>query len=95
MNYFDLQQLAGAALGMNEVQTDAIIDGNEDFDTPLTEKFGIDFEQFSEVAQALLPLTPTVQSPLTGTIIHAFVRQLGDGKFLAIAKMKAKEQPRP
>lgn len=94
MDYFDLQLLAGAALGLTEEQTDAIIDDDEDFDTPLMEKFGVDFDQFAEVASALMPLTPTVQSPLSGEVSHAFVRQLGGGNCVAIAKMKAKEQPK-
>lgn len=93
MDYFDLQLLAGAALGLTEEQTDEIINDDEDFDTPLMEKFGVDFEQFSEVASALIHLTPTVQSPLTGKVSHAFVRQLGGGNCVAIAKIDAKEQP--
>ncbi|MBO2552630.1 hypothetical protein I6M38_11630 [Shewanella algae] len=93
MDYFDAQLLAGAALGLTEEQTDEIIDGDEDFDTPLIEKFGVDLEQFGDIANALLPLTPLVSSPLTNVSYHAFVRQLGDGNFLAIVKQKAAEQP--
>ncbi|EGG0282950.1 hypothetical protein ACWAOL_004510 [Vibrio parahaemolyticus] len=94
MDYFDTQLLAGAALGLTEEQTDDIINDDEDFDSPLLEKFGVDLEQFGAIAEALLPLTPTVQSPLTGTVSHAFVRQLGGGNCLAIVKMDAKEQPK-
>lgn len=93
MDYFDLQCLAGAALGLTEEQTDKIMDDDEDFDTPLMDKFGVDFEQFSEIAKALITLTPTVQSPLTGKVSHAFVRQLGGGNCVAIAKIDAAEQP--
>ncbi|EKO3874649.1 hypothetical protein P0F29_003290 [Vibrio metschnikovii] len=93
MDYLDLQMLAGAALGLTEDQTEDIIDDNEDFDTPLLEKFGVDLEQFGKIAWALLHLTPTVQSPLSGKVSHAFVRQMGNGHFLAIAQVLADEQP--
>lgn len=76
MDYLDLQMLAGAALGMTEEQTEAIINDDENFDDPLLEKFGVDLEQFGEIAEALLPFTPTLRSELTETIYHAFVRQM-------------------
>ncbi|MFP8968550.1 hypothetical protein ACKC9G_18355 [Pokkaliibacter sp. CJK22405] len=94
MHIVELQELAGAALGLTEEQTDAIFEDDEDFDSPLIEKFGIDFDQFCNVVEALLPLTPTLQSPLTDAVYHAFVRQLGAGDCRAIVKMKAKEQPK-
>lgn len=90
MDYFDLQMLAGAALGLTEEQTEAIINDDEDFDSPLFDKFGIDLEMFGKVASALLPLTPTVNSPLSGKTYHAFVRQLGEGDYIAIVKQDAK-----
>ncbi|MGL4602232.1 MAG: hypothetical protein ACRCVE_12340 [Plesiomonas sp.] len=93
MDYLELQELAGAALGMTEQQVEDIINNDEDFDTPLIEKFGVDLEQFGNIAEALLPLTPTVMSGLTNTVYHAFVLQLGEGNCRAIVKMKAKEQP--
>lgn len=86
MDYFDLQMLAGAALGLTEEQTEAIINDDEDFDSLLIEKFGIGFEEFGEVAKALLPLTPTVGSELSGRVYHAFVRQFGNGDCVAIVK---------
>lgn len=89
MDYFDLQMLAGAALGLTEEQTDDIINDDEDFDSPLLEKFGVDIEQFGDIAKALLPLTPTIMSPMTNTIYHAFGRQIGGGTFCAITKTKA------
>lgn len=93
MDYFDIQLLAGAALGLTEEQTDEIINDDEDFDTPLMEKFGVDLEQFGEIANALLPLTPVVSSPLTKVNYHAFVRHLGEGVMLAVVKQKAAIQP--
>lgn len=94
MNYLDLQMLAGAALNLTEEQTDEIIDDDdENFDTLLLEKFGVDLEQFGQIASALLPFTPTLHAELTNTVYHAFVRQMGDGSCIAIVKQKAKEQP--
>lgn len=94
MDYLDLQILAGAALNLTEEQTEEIINDDEDFDTPLLEKFGVDLEQFGEIASALLPFTPTLHSELTKTVYHAFVRQMGGGSCMAIVKQKAKEQPK-
>lgn len=90
MDYFDLQMLAGAALGLTEEQTEAIINDDEDFDSLLIEKFGVDLDMFGEIASALLLLTPTVNSPLSGMAYHAFVRQLGEGDYIAIVKQDAK-----
>lgn len=83
-----MQELAGAALGLTEDQTEDIINGDEDFDTPLLEKFNVDFEQFSNVAEALLKLTPVLKSPLSGDLDHAFVKQV-EGGYLAIIKTPA------
>ncbi|EJL6420001.1 TPA: hypothetical protein SLZ57_003512 [Vibrio cholerae] len=89
LSLLDIEMLAGAALGLTEEQTENIINDDEDFDSPLLEKFGVDLEQFGDIAQALLPFTPTVQSGLSGVVYHAFVRQLGKGDFMAIAKVPA------
>ncbi|WP_345861253.1 hypothetical protein [Shewanella algae] len=88
MRYWEVQELAGAALGLTEDQTEDIINGDEDFDTPLLEKFNVDFEQFSNVAEALLKLTPVLKSPLSGDLDHAFVKQVKGG-YLAIIKTPA------
>lgn len=67
---FDLQEMAGLVCGLTSEQTDAIIDDDEDFDSPLLDKLGVDFEQFSNVAEAILNsghLTLGL-SPLTGTV---------------------------
>ena len=87
MNYFESQMLAGAALGLTEDQTDAIIDDDEDFDSPLMAKFGVDLEQFTKIAEALLPLTPMVESERTKEVFHAFGRRMGSG-WLAITRKK-------
>ncbi|HFS8442622.1 TPA: hypothetical protein ACH2LO_000654 [Vibrio cholerae] len=91
MDLFDIQRLAGAVLGLTDDETDDVIDTNEDFDTPLLEKFGIDLDTFGNVAEALLPLTPMISSPLTKTVYHAFVRHLGNGDCMAICKSQVKQ----
>lgn len=88
MRYWDLQELAGAALGLTEEQIEEIINGDEDFDTPLLEKFDVDFAQFSGVAEALLKLTPVLTSPLSDERYHAFVKQAKEGS-IAIIKTPA------
>ncbi len=93
-SYWDYQELAGAALGLTEEQTAEIINDDEDFDTPLMNKFGVDFEQFMAVAEALLKLTPTVQSAITKDVKNAFVRQLGGGNCCAIVQQQYIE-PKP
>jgi hypothetical protein len=50
-----------------------------------TRKFDIGFEEFSKVISVLLPLTPVVESALTGKKYHAFIK---DG--LALVKQEAK-----
>lgn len=74
-----MQELAGAALGLTEEQTAEIINGDEDFDTPLLDKFDVDFEQFSRVAESLLKLTPVLKSELSGGLNHCFVRKTDCG----------------
>lgn len=91
MDYYDLQMLAGAVLNLTEDQIDEIIDNGEDFDTPLLEKFSVDFEQFIEVTLALLPLTPVIRSAITKDFYHAFVNQLENGDSIAIVKQKVRK----
>lgn len=62
MHILEMQELAGAALGLTEDQTEEILNADEDFDTPLLEKIGVDFEQFCSVAEALIKLTPMLHS---------------------------------
>lgn len=87
MNHFDSQMLAGAVLGMTEDQIEVILDDDEDFDSPLMKKFGVDLEQFTKIAEALLPLTPVVSSELSKQFYHAFGREM-EGAWFAIVKQK-------
>ena len=53
-----------------------------------TRLFDVDFDQFSNVAEALLKLTPVIKSQLSGEYNHAFVRKI-EGGYLAIIKTPA------
>lgn len=88
MRHWEIQELAGAAMGWTEEQTKELINGDEDFDTPLLETLGVDFQQFSKVAEALLKLTPVVTSQVSDSREHAFVKQV-EGGYIAIIKAPA------
>ncbi len=92
MGYLDDMALAGAILGFSEEKTDEMMDSGSDFDELLYERFGVDLEMFSKIADALLEFTPTVSSPLTGKVSHAFVRQMGGGNCCAIVQREASPQ---
>ncbi|MBT2054921.1 hypothetical protein KKZ69_11580 [Enterobacter hormaechei subsp. hoffmannii] len=80
MNYFDIEELLSAMYGITDEQR------NEDFDFDelCYEKFEIGFEEFMKIISVLLPLTPVVESALTGRKYHAFIK---DG--LALVKQEA------
>lgn len=86
MNYWDAQQLVGAALGLTEEAFEKIIDEDESqLDDLLFEKFEVDFDQFMKIATALLNLTPLVESAITKELHHAFVRRDKHG-YIAIVQ---------
>ncbi|EJM0750737.1 hypothetical protein NNQ81_001980 [Salmonella enterica] len=80
MNYFDIEELLSAMYGISDEQRN----DDFDFDELCYEKFEIGFEEFMKVILALLPLTPVVESALTGRKYHAFIK---DG--LALVKQEA------
>lgn len=85
--YWDIQQLAAYATGMTEDQYSEFLNNDGDFDELLHEKFEIEFEQFSKVAEALLLLTPKVQAGISGDVYHAFVN---DGAMVLRTKVEPK-----
>lgn len=68
LDHFDLQELAGLVCGMTDKESDAVINDDEDFCTPLLNKLGVDFEQFSQVASALINNLNLGFSPMTERI---------------------------
>lgn len=93
IQYWEIQELALFAMGKTEDQVTEIIDndgeGEKDIDTLIYEKFDVDFDQFAKIAEALLKLTPCVESPLSGRVSHAFVRNVTGG-MVAIVSQEAK-----
>ncbi|WP_270818319.1 hypothetical protein [Aeromonas sp. Y318-3] len=80
MDILDRQTLAAAVLGLTDDRLEAIMNGDEDFDTPLMERFGVDLDTFGGIAEALILLTAPVSCDQDGNQIHAFVRN--EGTFL-------------
>ncbi|TND52030.1 hypothetical protein CF123_18100 [Aeromonas veronii] len=80
MDILDRQTLAAAVLGLTDDQLEAIMNGDEDFDTPLMERFGVDLDAFGGIAEALILLTAPVGCDQDGNQLHAFVRN--EGTFL-------------
>lgn len=74
MRYWAMQELASTVLGYSEEQHEELLNGDQDFDSPLIEEFGCDFDQFSALAEKLLSLTPVVQKALSKEKVHAFVK---------------------
>ena len=87
MNYYDLQELACAILGLDY---DKLVDNGEEdeIDNALYDKFEISIEQLGDLVKALLPLTMPLQSPLTKDWHYCFGKE-EDGLWCAIVKMKA------
>ena len=74
MNYWDVQELACAVLGLN--YDELVDDGKEDvIDNAIYDKFDISMEQFYDIVKALLPFTPAVKAGLSGEWYHAFVNE--------------------
>jgi hypothetical protein len=70
IDHFDLQEMAGLVCGMTDEESDAVINDDEDFDTPLLDKLNVDFDQFKAVVEAVLnnDLLKIGCSPLTGKV---------------------------
>lgn len=73
MRHWEIEELLCRASGMSSEEHETFVNENNDVDNLVYETFGLDFEQFSTVVEALLKFTPLVESPLTGKVRHAFV----------------------
>ena len=72
MDPMSVQELVCAVLGLDPNE-----DENEDWgllEDLLFKRYEIDMEQFEKIAGDLLKLTPIVETAITGTKYHAFVR---------------------
>ncbi len=92
MDFFEIQELAATICGLSEKQFEDIINEDESkLDEILWEKFRVDFDEFGEIAKALLLLTPAVGSELTKKRYHAFVIE-EKGYYRAITKKECKQR---
>ena len=76
IDYWESAELAAAVLGVEAPETDKATEAIED---QFVEKYGIDLNTFSEIAERLLPLCAMDKSPLTDTFRRGFVR---DGSYI-------------
>ena len=76
INYWQSAELAAAVLGVEAPKTDKATESIED---QFVEKYGIDLDTFSEIAERLLPLCAMDKSPLTDAFRKGFVR---DGAYI-------------
>jgi hypothetical protein len=73
MRYWELQELLCFATGMNSEEADDFCNNNGDYDDLCFDKFDVDFEQFSEIAEALLKLTPIIELGISKKHVNCFV----------------------
>ena len=72
MRYWEIQELLCFASGMNEKQSEDFCNDDGDYDQLVYDKFEVGFDEFTKIAEALLLLTPIVESPLSGDKHHCF-----------------------
>ena len=88
LRYYKVQELAGYMLGKSEEEVDEMLDQDDGtLDELLYEKYNVEFEQFYEIVNDLIKFTPIVQSVLSCSKFHAFVRDN-----VAIAKLTVEEK---
>ena len=66
-DYYDVEELVADILGVDGWSDDTL-------DELLWERHEISFEDFEKMVNLLIRYTPAQQSPLTGTLYHAFVK---------------------
>ena len=84
MDSLELIELIGAVLGKTEEEIEELHEDWVVVDDLLYDKFDVDTEQFGKIAKALLKLCPVIETAVTGTKYHAFVK--GD---VILARLKA------
>lgn len=69
---WDIEELAGYAMGKSEEEVEAMIN-NSTIDDDLYAKYEIDFETYANIVKDLLPLTPQVKAGISGDMYNAFI----------------------
>ena len=78
---YEAIDVAACILGIDE-DSESI---DEEIEAELDKRWGIDLDTFRDIAECLLKMTPTLQSPLSGNQYHVFGRRDGKG-FVALMK---------
>jgi len=86
IDILEAQQLAGAALGLDDSQLDEVLNDEEALDRMLKKRFGVKLDTFAVIARALLPLTPVVNINTDDRAYHAFVAH-SNGRQITITKL--------
>lgn len=69
MDILDTEELIAKVMGL----TDEQMNDDPDYDQLIYDKFGVDVDQFSAIAQALMNFTMAIESPLTKKKYQGFV----------------------
>ena len=86
---WNYEELACCLCGLDY---DQVCDEGDEWETitdALEKKFGVDFDTFVVIADALIDYTPVVNTALTDTPVHGFVVKEGDKLYRFIVKKKA------
>ena len=89
---WNYEELACCLCGLDY---DQVCDEGDEWETitdALEKKFGVDFDTFVVIADALIDYTPVVNTALTDTPVHGFVVKEGDKLYRFIVKKKAQQQ---
>lgn len=81
MDYYDVLELAAEL-----VDFELNDDNSDELEKEFYAKYEISIDSFTKLLEDLIKFTPAVQSPLTKTWYHAFVKELDNGICQAIIK---------
>ena len=68
----DIEKLACFVCKKTTTETDKIIN-NSKVDDIIYEKYGVDLDVFTKIANDLIQLTPLIKTNLSNTLVHAFL----------------------
>lgn len=69
---WEIEELAGYAMGKTEDEVETMVN-NSTVDDELLEKYGVDFEAYSQIIKDVFPHVPVVKTAITGDRYHAFL----------------------
>ena len=80
----EYHELAARMFNLHEAVSDTEVESR------LQEEFGLDWTDFANLVDRLLPLTPKILSPLTNTAFHALGYSDGEA-WIAIVKIQTRQ----